>query len=218
MENLTLIQARISSTRLPRKNILPFCKPNETMLSYVLRASLTASLTDKTIICLPDEENVQEIIEKYSKHCKIALGIPVNDVLSRLFHISKEFKPKKIIRLTADCPLLYFYPDEIDKTINYHDKNGYDYTWNRGPGGVPSGLDVEVMNFSVLQSAFEFAGKDKREHVTTFIKENPDTFRIGEKPSPILFKGKWSIDTLEDFYNVEDVFKFLYRRMLKNET
>lgn len=216
--NLVIIQARMSSTRLPCKNMLNFHKGD--MIEYLLEGALKSNLVDKVIIALPDESDVLPIVKKYKKYVYVCSGVPVNDLLSRFYHTINmlNLKPDNIIRLTADCPLLYFFHREIDKTINFHIKNNNDYTHNRGKSGLPSGLDVEVMKYSALKSSFEFAGKDMREHVTTWIKTNPSIFKIQDIPSPFTFNGKWSIDTIEDFKKVEDLFKFIEMRQILYET
>ena len=207
MMNLVIIQARMSSTRLPGKNMMKFHRSD--MIDYVFNGALKSKLSNNVVIALPDEEGSEIIKDKY-KSSYICEGVPVNDVLSRFYHTIDilNLKPDNVIRLTSDCPLLYFFPNEIDKCIHFHIKNDCDYTHNRGIHGMPSGLDVEVFKFSALKAAFEFAGVNDREHVTTWIKKNEgSTFKICDIPAPFEFSEKWSIDTIEDFKKVEDVFK-----------
>lgn len=210
--NLVIIQARMSSSRLPGKNMLSLHRGD--MIEYVLNGALKAEFVDKVIIALPDEKDIIPIVKKYKQYVYVCEDVPVNDLLSRYYHTINRLKltPDNVIRLTSDCPLLNFFHKEIDKVIHYHLKNDNDYTYNRGFKGSPSGLDVEVMKYSALKSSFEFAGKDMREHVTTWIKSNPSIFKIEDIPATFDFKCKWSIDTLEDFEKVEDVLKLLEMR------
>jgi len=212
--NLVIIQARMSSSRLPGKNMMKLHRAN--MIDYVLNGATRAELVDKVVIALPDEDNISPIKNKYSKYAFVCEGVPVSDVLSRYYHTINRLnlKPDNVIRLTSDCPLLNFFHKEIDRIIHYHIKNDNDYTYNRGIGGSPSGLDVEVMKYNALKSSFDFAGKDMREHVTTWIRNNPSVFKIQDVPAPFNFKCKWSIDTLEDFKKVEDVIKLLEMRSI----
>ena len=208
----------MSSTRLPGKNMLNFHRAD--MIEYVLQGALKSKLINDVIIAVPDEENVKPIVEKYKNYVYVCKDVPVNDVLSRYYHTIERsnLKPKNVIRLTSDCPLLKLYYKEIDKVISWHIKNDCDFTHNRGEHGAPSGLDVEIMKYDTLKAAFEFAGAGEREHVTTWIKKNKNIFKIQEIPSPFSFKWKWSIDTKEDFERVEDVFKLIEMRKLLYET
>lgn len=198
--------------------MMPFHRAD--MIEYVLQGALKSKFINNVIIAVPDEENNKPIIEKYKKYVYVCKDIPVNDVLSRYYHTINrlELKPINVIRLTSDCPLLKFYYREIDKAINLHINNKCDFTHNRGKDGAPSGLDVEIMKYEALKASFEFAGPEKREHVTTWIKENPTVFKIQTVPAPFSFKWKWSIDTKEDFERIEDVFKLIEMRRLLYET
>lgn len=212
---IALIQTRMHSTRFPGKCMkVLHGKP---MTSYTIYAARQSKLIDHVGIIYPERDKIFPINYQSSCYC---YGGSEKDVLERYykgFNFIKNddnlSKCKHVVRLTSDCPLLYFYPRIIDKVIDVHLSSHADFTHNRGKKGFPSGLDVEIMKYSTLKYIYNFA-KDKsdREHVTLYIKKNPHLFKIREVNSEVQFDCKWSIDTKEDFERVSDIIN-----IIKNE-
>jgi spore coat polysaccharide biosynthesis protein SpsF len=82
-----------------------------------------------------------------------------------------------------------------------------DYTSNVDPATFPDGLDVEVMNFSVLQDAWVNAKlSSDKEHVTPYIRNNIK-FKKGTYASAIDFsKYRWTVDEARDFDFVTKIY------------
>lgn len=215
---IALIQTRMHSTRFPGKTMkILHEKP---MTTYLIEAGEKSKLIDRVGIIYPEHDHI--FPETYYNKC-YAFGGSEDDVLDRYYqavnHLFKyELKTEEnhIIRLTSDCPLLAFYPEIIDKTIEIHLRTNADFTHNRGiDGGYPSGLDVEIMKYSVLEYIHKVAkDKEDREHVTLYIKKNCNQFKIEEVNSKFKFNCKWSIDTKEDFERVGDMINIIktYRK------
>jgi spore coat polysaccharide biosynthesis protein SpsF len=83
-----------------------------------------------------------------------------------------------VVRITSDCPCAD--ANVIDEIIKKHIDSDADYTSNTLTRGFPRGIDAEVINFSVLEKAYENAtDKFEKEHVTPFIyKTHPEDFKI----------------------------------------
>jgi spore coat polysaccharide biosynthesis protein SpsF len=211
---IALIQTRMHSTRFPGKCMkLLHGKP---MTSYLIEAGIKSKLIDYIGIIYPKKDYIFK--DKYFRKC-FCYGGPEEDVLKRYFDASNYLKLQMdkeidhIIRLTADCPLLEFYSEIIDKTIEMHLKTNADFTHNRSKAGYPSGLDVEIMKYSVLKYIHKVAkDKEDREHVTLYIKKNPESFTIKTKRLTGFiphFNCKWSVDTKEDFERVSDMINII---------
>jgi len=207
---ICLIQTRMKSTRLPGKCMM---KMNDIpMTSYTIAAAKQSKLIDVDGIIYPiDDEKVFR--KKYGYDC-FCYGGSENDVLDRYYKAMlyiENIENKKcshIIRLTSDCPLLAYNSFLIDSLISQHLKDDNDLTHNRGENNYPSGLDIEIMPRNILVYANEYATGEEREHVTLYIKDNADKFKIGGfKKHLILSNYKWSVDTIEDFKRVEDIIK-----------
>lgn len=168
-----VIQARLTSTRLPGKVLLKVL--NKPLLKYMIeRLSLSKELDD-FFVAIPnnkDNEFLQEFLEK--SRIKYVLGSE-NDVLQRFYKAGIQYEETKaLVRLTADCPLID--PQVVDRIIKYfRDHKNIDYV-RTGPT-FADGQGVEVFSFEALEVAHKEAVKQTdREHVTTFFKNNPERF------------------------------------------
>ena len=90
----------------------------------------------------------------------------MKNVLDRFFNAAKKYKPKDIIRITGDCPLVD--PETIEKLIDYYKLNKYDYCGIATGAGVadndnifrfPDGLDAEIFKYSVIKKTHKNASK-----------------------------------------------------------
>lgn len=202
-----IVQARLSSERLPRKVILPL--EGKPVLWHVLNRLKYSKKLD--IIILATSTNKED---RGLKNITDSLNIPtffgsLNDVLSRYYHAAKEYKIDPVVRITADCPMID--PEIVDEVIQGYLDGNYDYYGLAG--AFPDGLDTVVFSFKALQIAFNEAElPSEREHVGgEFFKRNKHRFKIGgfEK-----FKDKanyrWTIDEPEDYEFLKIVFKELY--------
>jgi spore coat polysaccharide biosynthesis protein SpsF len=204
----------MTSTRLPGKCIKEIA--GYPMLNWVLYALEQTELVDYIGIVVPNELQSDVFFHDYVGYY-IYNGEKEN-VLKRYYDacaLRKLNNNDNVIRITGDCPLLAFYYEIIDSVIGHHIDGQYDYTHNRHEFNYPSGLDVEVMTFKTLKYIAQkcFTNEQEKEHVTLYIKNNPDNFNIGYIESGYKFKTKFSVDTQEDFNLVEDI---LYLHTLCN--
>ena len=209
MNFLCIIAARMTSTRFPGKCLAEI--NGIAMTEWVLRAANKTLYIDNAVIGIANEyENAP--IKNYFKSGDIEeVECKSEDVLTRFYHIACKYEPKNIVRITSDCPLLYFYPDIIDTTIASHIVKQNDYTWNRGNFGMGSGLDVEVFTLDTLIKTYDEATGSDREHVCPYMR-NHDKFKFGEVDFYDVFNQKWSVDTKDDLEKIQDVFNFLRRK------
>ncbi len=200
---LGIIQARMSSSRLPGK-VLKSIRGVPILLMMIDRAKKSEMIDELVVATSTDKTD--DAISLFCKRWNIGcFRGSLNDVLDRYYQCAIKgmyYIPEHIVRLTADCPLID--PKIIDGTINTHLNGHYDFTWNPN---FPDGLDVEVMTFESLKMAWVWAkADDEREHVTLYFKRNPKLFVIGRYENPIdLSKIKVSIDTEEDFERVSRI-------------
>lgn len=209
---VAIIQARMGSTRLPGKVAkLILGKP---MLAHQIERVKQTKLVDKIIIATSDKKE-DDIIEKIAVECGIdCFRGSEKDVLDRFYKAAKESTADVVIRLTGDCPLSD--PVVIDEVVNYFLENQVDVSGK--PSNYPEGLDTEVLSFSALERAWREAKKpSEREHVTPYIINHPEIFKIKNKEIGWLYNGKkdvfsyhWSVDEPQDFEFVSKIFEELY--------
>jgi len=199
-----IIQARMSSTRLHGKVLLPL--GDTTVLGMTVQQVKKAKRIDKVIVATSVEKE-DDAIARHGEE----LGIPVfrgslSDVLDRYYRATKKFGVEHICRITADCPLID--PAVIDLVAAEYEKGDCDYISNgRVPSTYPDGMDTEIFSFSALEKAWKEAKlPSEREHVTTYIWNQPGLFRVREvKNSEDLSMVRLTVDEPEDYEMIKDI-------------
>lgn len=207
MKYLAIIQARMGSSRLPNKILKELCgKP---MLQHIVERVQNSKYIDHVMVATTVKEEdkvVKELCERIQTDCYRGSE---NDVLDRYFQAASKYKPKNVIRITADCP--FIDPTIIDQIIQIHETGEYDYTSNTLVETYPDGLDTEVFKFSALEKAWKEANlASEREHVTPYIKFKGQFKRYSVERSPSLADKRWTVDTEMDFVVVTQVYNALY--------
>jgi spore coat polysaccharide biosynthesis protein SpsF len=209
-----ILQARMGASRLPGKMLKPIIDGKgalELMIERLKKLSFKHSLLVATTQL--EEDNV---LEEICKKLNVAsFRGHSTDVLDRYYNAANlgDDQPEIVVRLTGDCPL--HDVDVIEQVVDYFIQNNVDYVSNTNPPTYPDGLDVEVMSYKALASAFKHAKKEiEREHVTPYIRENKATFKclnvVGKYD---LSYHRWTLDEPEDFEFIKKIYACLY---LKN--
>lgn len=210
MNVVAIIQARMTSTRLPGKVLLKV--RGKSLLEYELERIRRSKLIHQTVIATTTNSTDDPIVE-----LAFSLGIPYyrgseEDVLSRYYEAAKAYQAEVVVRLTSDCPLID--PVIIDQTLQtYLDHaNQFDYISNTLTRSFPRGMDTEVFSFQSLEIAyFEATQAYEREHVTPYLYLHPDRFRLGKVVhNGDLSKHRWTVDTPEDFELIRRIIQKLY--------
>ncbi|KJR96191.1 MAG: spore coat protein [Peptococcaceae bacterium BRH_c4a] len=205
---LAILQARVSSTRLPGKALMPLLgKP---MLIRQIDRVRRAGLIDRLLVATSSDASDDPLEKLCLENGIVCFRGSMDDVLDRFYQAAKPGKPDHVVRLTGDCPLTD--PRLIDRVIAFHLRGGFDYTSNTVNPTFPDGLDVEVLRFSCLRQAWEEAKlPSQREHVTLFLHRHPERFSIGSlKNGSDLSSLRWTVDEPPDFELVTRIYEALY--------
>jgi spore coat polysaccharide biosynthesis protein SpsF len=205
---LAILQARVSSSRLPEK-VLKQLLGVPMLLRQIERLKKSRKI-DQLLVATSTEPS-DNPIERLCKENGIACYRgSLNDVLDRFYQAARLMKPEHVVRLTADCPLTD--AKLIDDVIQYYLDGGFDYASNAVQATYPDGLDMEVFRFECLERAWkEAALPSQREHVTPFIHQQPQLFKIGHfKNSSDLSHLRWTVDEPKDFELVTMIYEALY--------
>ncbi len=177
MKTLAIIQARMTSTRLPGKILMEI--GGKSLLEINLRRIAKAQKIDKLVVAttnLASDDKTAELVKAWGY--EVFRG-DENDVLDRFYQAARQQadQPEYIVRLTADCPLID--ATLIDKIIQYTVDNQLDYCSNTLDPHYPDGQDAEVFRMSALNNAWQEAKlASEREHVTPYLWKN-STFKGG---------------------------------------
>lgn len=171
MNVVAIIQARMSSSRLPGKVMQDIAgKPmlmrvvERVQRSSQIQAVCVATSTD------PSDDPIEALCNQTQLVCYRG---SMQDVLDRYFWAASTVQAEVIVRVTADCPLLD--PKLIDVTLEIFNQTT-DFAANRLPPpwkrSFPIGLDLEVCSFSALERAWKEATQTyQREHVMPYLYE-----------------------------------------------
>jgi len=214
MKVVAIIQARMSSTRLPGK-VLKLAS-GRTMLDRMLERVKKARTISEVVTATTTDPSDDSI----ARACK-KLGVSVfrgslQDVLDRFYQAARMHHADIIVRLTADCPLID--PALIDETVNALIQQKADFACNRLPPPFsrtyPIGLDVEACTFKALEQAWRGADqKHEREHVLPYLYNVPGRFKVLQLNYTMdLGHLRWTLDTPEDLVLLRRVYRYFRGR------
>ena len=213
-----IIQARLGSTRLPKKVVLPFYE-NKSLLDLLI-TKLKLNFENPIIIATTDKREDDEIASfGKEKEVKIYRGSET-DVLSRFIGAAQMYGVDTVVRICSDNPFLsVHYIKELKKKWN----SSMDYLSFAFKDGTPSilthfGFWVEFVSLEALMKVDNILEEDnaRREHVTNFIYTSQKDFNVVLSPVPDFFNNykniRLTLDTKEDFNLQQHIFKNIYTK------
>lgn len=210
MKVVAIIQARMGSTRLPGKVLRDLC--GRSVLAHVIERVRSCKLIDQVVVATTNAQADDLIVAETSYCGAHYFRGSEDDVLERYFLAAKAASASVVIRITSDCPLLD--PALLcDMIKSFEAAGNLDYMSNTQERRYPRGLDVEIFTFLALEAAYWQAEKlYEREHVTPFIYQHPELFRIGSYAAgEDNSRHRWTLDTADDWALIEAIYNELYR-------
>lgn len=210
MRVVAIIQARMGSTRLPGKVLLPL--GDKPAIIHVAERAAMIDSVDDVVVATGEGADNDPLVELCADR-----GIPVfrgseTDVLDRYYRAAEAFEADVIIRVTGDCPLLD--PRESSRVVQGFRTGGGDYAANTIQPTLPDGLDTEVFRRDALVSAWRNAQlPSEREHATLYIYRHPERYRLHSITHvEDLSHHRWTLDEPDDYAFLKAVFAGLSRR------
>jgi spore coat polysaccharide biosynthesis protein SpsF len=207
MKVVAIIQARMSSTRLPGKVLLDLA--GEPMLARVVERTRRAERVDETVVATSTDASDDPIESFCQDRGYSCFRGSLHDVLDRYYQAAKQYQADVIVRITADCPLID--ADVVDQVVGefMERQPSVHYATNCLPERTfPRGLDTEAIRFDALARAwFEDNDPARREHVTPYIYHHPGLFCIhGVTLGDDCSSHRWTVDTPEDLALVRELY------------
>ena len=206
---LAVLQARLSSSRLPGKVLLPLA--GAPMILRQVERVCRAERIDRLVVATSDQPSDDRLAQTLAQAGVETYRGPLDDVLARFVGALDAWPADHVVRLTGDCPLID--PGLIDATIDLHRKAGADYTQNRlVDKGFPKGQDVEIITAAALRRAAANASTpEEREHVTWGVWNHPETYKVVRlEPPTDQGQVRWTVDRPDDYEFVSAVYEALY--------
>ena len=205
---VAIIQARLGSSRLPRKILLDIA--GQSMLERVVSRVQQAKHIDQVVIATTTEQTDDPLVEYCQDRNWDYYRGSEQDVLSRYLETARHFSATRIVRITSDCPLID--PELIDQLVQLSISSAQelDYCCNFYPDRhYPRGLDCECISAQALERIDQLAtSPDYREHVTLYAYRNPEQFTIGSlQCSSDHSEFRWTVDTPQDLQLVRTIYQ-----------
>lgn len=202
---LAILQARMSSTRLPGK-VLELVGGKPMIMQQIARLRHSSEIS-KLVVATSTEESDDVLAETLEDHGVAVFRGPLDDVFSRFRLILSETNACEFVRLTADCPLTD--PRVIDDLIDLHKEDKNDYTSNTLNRTFPHGFDAEVVSTEkFLDIKVNQLTDFQKEHVTPYFYQNPKEFKLGNLLNFKDFsKLRLTVDYPEDLENVREIYQ-----------
>jgi spore coat polysaccharide biosynthesis protein SpsF len=214
-----IVEARMDSTRLPGKVLLPIVgKP---VLGLMVERLKRVSNISEIIIATTTKEVDNKIVELAHDNGVRCYRGSESDVLGRVLESAIYFDTDVIVEVTGDNPLSdpILIESMIDKFIKLGDSvdfisNDVGCYNNSVKIEFPLGLNVKIFKTSVL-SEVESKAKSPvdREHVVNYILKNMDKYRVyNYKPQGFYCRPdlRFTMDYKEDYILIKEVYKALY--------
>lgn len=207
MRRVLVLQARTSSSRLPRKVLADL--GGRPMLVQQIRRLRRCEAVDEIVVATTLQESDDPVVDLARKEDVRWFRGDERDVLARFVGAAREAKADVVIRATADCPLIE--APEVDRVIRElcACAGEADYASNVIRRTFPRGLDAEALYSDVLERLHRIARSEKsREHVTWFInRERPDLF-VRRSVMDVSDNSdlRWTVDTAEDLEGIRKIY------------
>lgn len=201
VNTLCVVQARLTSSRLPNKVLMTLGGSNLSMLEHVYQRLNKSRHIDNVVFAIPDSAMNNPLAEFMDKKNMLYTRGSENNVLDRFFQCAKQYKPKVVVRATCDNPFVdWILGDKLIENLGDNDYVGCKDT--------PLGTSLEVFTMSSLEEAHNKATTEPEyEHVTPYIIQK-------KKATLIAYNGlsyRLTVDEERDFYVADTLYKELYK-------
>ncbi len=215
MKIIAIIQARMSSSRLPGKVLMKLGK--KTVLEVIIDRLKFSNRLDEIVVATSTSISDDKIVEFCKERNINCFRGSEQNVLNRFFNAAKLNKADIVVRITSDDP--FKDPEIIDKCIEILISKNLDFCANNNPPTFPEGLDVEVFKMDALIKAENNSTSEfEREHVTQHFYKNNELFSQYNLKSPENYSHyRLTLDTQEDFDLISKLYNNLdcERRLVK---
>jgi spore coat polysaccharide biosynthesis protein SpsF len=204
VRRVVVIQARMTSTRLPGKVLMDLA--GRPLLERQLERLEGCRQVDEVVLAVttnPDDDPIVDLAGRLD--VRVHRGSE-HDVLDRYAGAARASDADVVVRVTSDCPLID--ADEVDAVIAALEP-GWDYSSNTLERHLPRGLDAEALWRDALDRMDRLAtSAPAREHVTWFCREErPELFLLRSVVGPVAAPDlRWTVDTPEDLALVRRLF------------
>ena len=214
MKLVSIIQARMNSSRLPGKVLMKV--DGKPMIGYLTERLKKIKKIEQIIISTTKNKKDNPLVSYCKKNNLSYFRGSEKNVLERVYQTAKYYKADIILFITGDCPIIDI--KIINKYLNYFIKykKKIDYAGNAFLRSYPDGMDMHVFHFKTLKKNYEISKKKlEKEHVTLGIKNHPKLFKIKNFKAPKnLFWPELglTLDEKEDYILIKKIILYFKKK------
>jgi len=211
IRTLAILQARLSSSRLPGKVLMPV--HGMPLIGFMIERIRQSRTIDHLVVATSTEMSDDPLVEAVSAMGIAVVRGPLDDVLARFALAESLYPASVVVRLTGDCPLIE--PRLIDRVVASVISGHADYASNCVPATYPDGLDCEAFRADILRrAASEALLPSEREHVTPWIRSAAGGRTNTIKCNVDLSKLRWTVDYEDDLQLIRQMVERLGERAM----
>jgi spore coat polysaccharide biosynthesis protein SpsF (cytidylyltransferase family) len=202
---VVVIQARVTSTRLPGKILLPL--GGKSLLSRVIERARAIPGVDGVVVAAPKGQEHNAIAEIVERHPGVMLVRgSESDLLERTLVAARAAGADVVVRVTSDCPCID--PAVSGAVLAAFRAAPVVYARTDFTRGYPHGLDTEVVAVSALEDASGRGPDDyEREHATPFIWRRPDLYpAVHLLGLPDRRHWRLTVDEPQDYQLIKEIY------------
>lgn len=184
LKTVACIQARMGSSRLPGKMMLPLDSSH--VLQHDVRRVAAADSVDEVVVATSDKQQ-DDIVARYATRegASVFRGSE-DDVLGRMYAAARKHDTDIVVRVTGDNPLVS--PEFIDRSVQELVDRGSDCVSARLERTFPYEITTETFTFDSFETVEAASDQPhQREHVTQYYYEHPEEFDLYNVTSEQLF-------------------------------
>lgn len=207
---VVIIQARMTSSRLPGKVLKEVCgKP---MLALMVERLQRVPTLDDIVIATTTNATDDPVLALANDLGVGCFRGSEENVLSRVLGAARAYTADIVVRTTGDCPLID--PEIVNQVITTFLEVKADYVSNTCVRTYPIGMDTEVFTRTALEDISQrTSAAADLEHVTPYFHKNPEIYRLQNVAAPAVFHDptlRLTLDTADDFKLISEIFTALY--------
>jgi len=209
MRKVIILQARLSSSRLPKKVMAEISgKP---VIAHIIERLKTARCADGLCVAIPSDEEENALAEYLQREDVALVRGSGPDVLGRYVQAAYQTQAEVIVRCTADNMLVS--TEEIDRQLAEIESDPeVDYLITEG---YPRGVTPETFTLKTLEKLDYLARHaHDREHVTIYLRKHSGPFQaktLHAPPELTLPHYSLTLDTPRDLALLRGIHDKLYQ-------
>jgi spore coat polysaccharide biosynthesis protein SpsF len=173
MKIVATIEARMTSSRLPGKVLLPAL--GQPMLHHLFNRLRAVPSIDEIVLATTVNATDDVLVEFAAGEGIAAYRGSEQDVMMRVAGAAESAEADVIVEITGDCPIID--PDIVEQTIQMYLHHDAAYVSNAHVRSHPDGMDTQIFRLETLKRSAAMTDHPlDREHVSLHMRNHPELF------------------------------------------